>query len=161
MKGFIAFSTSFLLITISSCGVDTPTKPTPKQVAVSNPVAKKVEPIDYTKGEKVFEDLKYRVCEERGKQLCWKSQGYALNGDRILKKEFTTTWGGDRVLIIPNDEWIGLSSNDKKDLGDYLRHTGVGKIITGRVIPSRYSDDSINPDRDVMTVDTTVWTSDK
>lgn len=112
---------------------------------------------DYTKGEIVFDNLKNRVCEEL--DLCWMSQGYAINGDRILRKEFPTSWGGKPVLLIPNEEWNNLSAANKKDLGEYLKHIGVYSIIAGRVKPAEFSDGTINPNRNVIMVDETVWSS--
>ena len=112
---------------------------------------------DYTKGEVIFDKLKNRVCEEL--DLCWVAGGYAINGDKILKKEFPTTWGNKTTLIIPRDEWDNLSNQEKRDLGDYLRYRGIDNITAGRVRPAEYSDGSINPNRNVITVDETVWIS--
>jgi len=112
---------------------------------------------DYTKGKIVFDNLKSKVCEER--DLCWISQGYAISGDRVLKKEFPTTWGNKTVLLIPKDEWIAISDKDKEDLVVYLNFIGVNNIITGRVKPAEYSDGSINTSRNLITVDETVWSS--
>lgn len=108
-------------------------------------------------GRIVFDNLKNRVCEEL--DLCWVAEGYTINGDKILKKEFPTLWGDKRALIIPKDEWNNISNKDKQDLGNYLKHISVDKIITGRVIPAEYSDGTINPNRNVITVDETVWNS--
>jgi hypothetical protein len=112
---------------------------------------------DYSTGKVVFDNLKNRVCEEL--DLCWVAGGYTINGDKILKKRFPTYWGSKRTLIIPNEEWINLSAADKKDLGEYLKHIGVDEIIVGKVKPAEFSDGTINPDRNVLTVDETVWSS--
>jgi|688.fasta_scaffold234061_1 hypothetical protein len=116
-----------------------------------------IKELDYGKGKIVFDKLKNRVCDEL--DLCWISQGYAINGDKILRKEFPAGWGNKSVLIIPQEEWVSLSKTNRDDLGNYLRSVGVNEIITGRVKPAEFSDGSINPDRNVITVDETVWSS--
>lgn len=58
---------------------------------------KKEDKNNYEKGEVVFDRLKNKVCEEL--DLCWITQGYMPNGDRILKKEFPTTWGKKRLFL--------------------------------------------------------------
>lgn len=112
---------------------------------------------DYTKGKIVFDDLKYKVCEEL--DLCWVAGGYAINGDKILKKEFPTYWGSDKTVILPEDEWIKLSDIQKKDLYDYLKYIRVKKIIIGRVVPAEFSDGTIDTSRNRIMLDKTIWTS--
>ena len=120
-----------------------------KSIAIKEP--------NYEKGETVFNQLKNKTCEELN--LCWIAAGYAMNGDKVLKKEFPTTWGSKQTLVIPEDEWINLSAANKKDLGEYLKSIGVDEIIGGRVKPAEFSDGTINTDRNVLTVDKTVWSS--
>ena len=112
---------------------------------------------DYTKGELIFDGLKNKVCEEL--DLCWITQKHKSDGNRILKKEFPTTWGNKSVLLIPKNEWIAISDREQQDLGAYLKHIGVDSIIVGKVKPAEYSDGSINPTRNIITVDETVWGS--
>ena len=120
-----------------------------KSIAIKEP--------NYEKGETVFNQLKNKTCEELN--LCWIAAGYAMNGDKVLKKEFPTTWGSKQTLIIPASEWINLSAANKKDLGEYLKSIGVYRIITGRIKPAEFSDGTIDTGRNVLTVDTTVWGS--
>ena len=112
---------------------------------------------DYTKGELIFDGLKNKVCEEL--DLCWVAGGYAINGDKILKKEFPTYWGSDKTLILPEDEWIKLSDIQKKDLYNYLNYIRVNKITVGRVVPAEFSDGTIDTSRNRIMLDKTVWTS--
>ena len=67
----------------------------------------------YEKGEIVFNQLKNKTCEEL--DLCWTAAGYAMNGDKVLKKEFPTIWGNKKILFLPKDEWFTLSDIDKKN----------------------------------------------
>lgn len=112
---------------------------------------------DYSAGKVVFDNLKNRVCEEL--DLCWISQGYNVNGDRILRKEFPTSWGGKSIVLIPNEEWSSISNKEQVELGKYLKHIGVSEVMVGTVKPSQFSDGSINPDRNVIGLDRTVWSS--
>jgi hypothetical protein len=101
--------------------------------------------------------LNNRVCEEL--DLCWVTDGFLINGDRILKKQFIQKFGDGSALIIPRNEWDALSNQQKKDLTDYLKKRFISRVITGRVKPAEYSDGSINPSRNTITVDKTVWSS--
>jgi hypothetical protein len=112
---------------------------------------------DYSTGKVVFDNLKNRVCEEL--DLCWISQGYNVNGDRILRKEFPTSWGGKSIVLIPNEEWSSISNKEQVELGKYLKHIGVSEVMVGTVRPSQFSDGSINPDRNVIGLDRTVWSA--
>lgn len=112
---------------------------------------------DYSTGKVVFDNLKNRICEEL--DLCWISQGYNINGDRILRKEFPTSWGGKTILLIPNEEWSSISNKEQVELGKYLKHIGVSEVMVGTVRPSQFSDGSINPNRNVIGLDRTVWSS--
>ena len=116
-----------------------------------------IEEPNYEKGETVFNQLKDKTCEEL--DLCWVAAGYAMNGDKVLKKEFPTYWGSTKTLLIPESEWINLSAANKKDLGEYLKSIGDYRIITGRIKPAEFSDGTIDTGRNVLTVDTTVWGS--
>ena len=112
---------------------------------------------DYTKGEIVFNDLKYRVCDKL--DLCWVAGGYAINGDKILKKEFPTYWGSDKTLILPEEEWIKLSDIQQKDLYDYLKYIRVNNITIGRVVPAKFPDGTIDTSRNTIMLDKKIWTS--
>lgn len=116
-----------------------------------------IKETDYTKGKVVFDRIKDTVCEKL--DLCWITQKHKSDGNRILKKEFPTTWGNKSVLLIPKNEWIAISDREQQDLGAYLKHIGVDSIIVGKVKPAEYSDGSINPTRNIITVDETVWGS--
>ena len=106
-------------------------------------------------GEEIFFRFKEEVCETHN--ACWQTKGY-LSGSRVLQKEFVTDWGKSTVIIIPIEGWEALTDQEKVDFEAYLQKYGLDKVIVGRVVPARYSDDSINPDRNKMTVDKTVWT---
>lgn len=157
-ESFFALVIIFTLVVVAiSASINTPAPP--DELSEEKPPTTVKIP-DYKEGEIVFETLKNKVCEELN--LCWVAGGYAINGDKILKKQFPTNWGGNSVLIIPKTEWDGLSNLDKKELGNYLKNRlFVNEIIVGKIIPARYADDTINYDRNVLTVDETVWTSGK
>ena len=128
--------------------------PIPKPSKPIDAEAKK-RSISHDQGRAIYMKLKNKVCEEL--DLCWIASGYNAYGDKILKKEFPTTWGSKRSLIIPRSEWNSLSYDDREQLGTYLEGIGVVNITVGRILPARYADDSINPDRNTITVDETVW----
>jgi hypothetical protein len=113
----------------------------------------------YDKGEIVFNQLKYKTCEQL--DLCWTAAGYAMNGDKVLKKEFPTIWGSKRILFLPKDEWFNLSDTDKKNLGDYLRHINVNEVYASEIRPAEFADGTANPDRNTLAMDEMVWSSSK
>lgn len=128
--------------------------PTPKPIKPIDAEAKKSN-ISHDQGKAIYLKLKNKVCEKL--DLCWIASGYNAYGDKILKKEFPTTWGSKRSLIIPRSEWNSLNDDDREQLGAYLEGIGVVNITVGRILPARYADDSINPDRNTITADETVW----
>ena len=112
---------------------------------------KKVE-----KGKTIFEQLKTTTCEELN--VCWVNAGY-INGEPTLSKEFPTTWGSKKTLIIPENEWFNLSAANKKDLGEYLKFIGVEEIITGRIKSSMFSQTHWDSPPNTLSIDDRVWSS--
>lgn len=154
--GFPLFILAFAMLVViaRNAGVEKSNKQIEPESSANK--TKVIEP-DYTKGEIVFDKLNNRVCEEL--DLCWVTDGFLINGDRILKKQFIQKFGDGSALIIPRNEWDALSNQQKKDLTDYLKKRFISRVITGRVKPAEYSDGSINPSRNTITVDKTVWSS--
>ena len=122
-----------------------------KSIAIKEP--------SYEKGEIVFNKLKNKTCEDL--DLCWSAVGYAMNGDKVLKKEFPTIWGNKKILFLPKDEWLNLSDIDKKNLGDYLSYIKVNEVYASKIRPAEFADGTTNPDRNTLTMEKMVWSYSK
>lgn len=82
---------------------------------------------------------------------------YNSDGTVTVRKGIYGTWGRSEAMFLPKSSWEALSSEEKRDLIDYVSRgwpdgRSVSQIIVGQVIPSPRLENS-----NTITVDTVVW----
>ena len=136
-------------------------KETPSEIA-----RRQVEEIRKQKETEV-EEARRKGINDKGKTIAERLEAecdywgeidkYNSDGTVTVRKGIYGTWGRSEAMFLPKSSWEALSSEEKRDLIDYVSRgwpdgRSVSEIIVGQVIPSPRLENS-----NTITVDTVVW----